>query len=249
MAATEIYTNNAATTVTSGGTTASSGTQTWTVASSSSFPAASSGGTPPTQFHVGDPAAPGELVAVTNVSGNTWTVTRGAESTTPVAHAPGFTVYGVITAGGLNSLAPAQAAPAGFTPANPTGSTSTSLVMMGLGSTCTYTPASSGIVLVNVTGYGTTLGAVAQLGVGARYGTSTPPVNGTAVTGTRFGGIGDGQIRPTAASFSEAFAFTGLLTGLIPATTYWFDVAISTSNPADAGTISSVSMTMVELPQ
>jgi hypothetical protein len=103
MAATETYTNNATTTVTSGGATAgTSGTvESWGVTSSASFPAASTG---VTQFHVGDPAQPTELIAVTAAAGTAWTVTRGAESTTPVSHAPGFTVDQVITAGGLNGL-------------------------------------------------------------------------------------------------------------------------------------------------
>jgi hypothetical protein len=42
--------------------------------------------------------ASGEIIAVTNVSGTTWTVTRGAESTTPVAHGANFTVQNVVTA-------------------------------------------------------------------------------------------------------------------------------------------------------
>jgi hypothetical protein len=72
------------------------------VASSGSFPFAQTGST---QFHVADPALPSELIAVTNVSGTTWTVTRGAESTTPVAHAAGFTVNQVVSAGALGGLA------------------------------------------------------------------------------------------------------------------------------------------------
>ena len=99
--ATELFANNTSTTVSSGGTTApvSGTTETWTVASSASFPAASSGAG--TQFHVVDQALPAEKIAVTNVSGTTWTVTRGAESTTPVAHTAGFTIVQVVTAGPL----------------------------------------------------------------------------------------------------------------------------------------------------
>lgn len=101
--ATELFTNEASTTVSAGGTDApAQGTsQSWTVASSASFPAAVTG---TSQFHVEDPAAPSEIMTVTNVSGTTWTVTRGAESTTPVAHAAGFTVQQVITAGFLGSV-------------------------------------------------------------------------------------------------------------------------------------------------
>lgn len=103
--ATELFTlNEASTTVSSGGTTAPApGTsETWTVASSALFGAAVTG---VSQFHVTDPALPGEIVAVTNVSGTSWTVTRGAESTTPAAHTGGFTIQQVITAGFLGLLA------------------------------------------------------------------------------------------------------------------------------------------------
>lgn len=105
---TELFTNNTATTVSSGGTTApASGTvETWTVASSASFPAASS--TLGTQFHVADPGQPTEKIKVTNVSGPTWTVTRGAEGTTPVAHTTGFTVVQVVTAGALAAFRQAK---------------------------------------------------------------------------------------------------------------------------------------------
>lgn len=104
----ELFSNLAQTAVSSGGTTAPSAgtTETWTVASSAAFPAASAGASPPTQFHVAD-TAPGkssEIIAVTSVSGTTWTVTRGAEGTTPVAHAVGFTVMIDLTAAGLSGM-------------------------------------------------------------------------------------------------------------------------------------------------
>jgi len=103
---TEIFNQNqATTTVSSGGTTApSSGTsETWTVVSSTMFPAAVTG---TSQFHVVDAATgyTSEIIAVTNVSGTTWTVTRGAETTTPVAHLAGFTIYQDVTTGFLGSL-------------------------------------------------------------------------------------------------------------------------------------------------
>jgi hypothetical protein len=104
----ETFANQPQTTVSSGGTTApaSGSPETWTVASSASFPAASNTATPPTQFHVADTAAGlgGEIIAVTNVSGTTWTVTRGAESTTTVAHTAGFTVVQVVSAGAFGDM-------------------------------------------------------------------------------------------------------------------------------------------------
>jgi lysophospholipase L1-like esterase len=101
--------NQAATTVVSGGTTApAAGTvENWTVASSALFPPASSSSSPPGQFHVADAvlALASEIIAVTNVSGTTWTVTRGAENSAPVAHSAGFTVNQVVTAGFLATVA------------------------------------------------------------------------------------------------------------------------------------------------
>lgn len=104
----ELFTNDAVTTVASGGTDAPAGGtgESWTVTSSASFPAASNSASPPTQFHVADPAAPSEVIAVTNVASTTWTVTRGAESTTPVTHTAGFTVVQVVTAGDYTAMFP-----------------------------------------------------------------------------------------------------------------------------------------------
>jgi hypothetical protein len=119
--AVELFTNEATTTVSSGGTTApSAGTvETWAVASSASFPAISSG----QQFHVADPASAttaAEIVAVTAVSGTSWTVTRGAESTVPVAHSTGFTVQQLISAASLNTFAQAGNGDLGGTGIAPT---------------------------------------------------------------------------------------------------------------------------------
>jgi len=60
-------------------------------------------------FHVADPAFPAEVIAVTDTSGASWTVTRGAEGSTPVAHLPGFIVKQVVTGGVLANLRDAPA--------------------------------------------------------------------------------------------------------------------------------------------
>jgi hypothetical protein len=104
--AVEVYANQPLGTVTSGGTDAPAAgtTETWTVLPAAAFAAASSTAYPPTQFHIADVAAPSETMRVMNVGGNTWTVVRGTESTTPVTHAPGFQVTQVVTQGGLTAL-------------------------------------------------------------------------------------------------------------------------------------------------
>lgn len=108
--AVEQFTNDAAGTVSSGGTTApGSGTsESWTVSVTTAFPVAAVNAT---KFHVADPALPSELMLVTVAPGGTggsqsWTVTRGAESTTPVAHAAGFAIQQVVAAGWLNAAQP-----------------------------------------------------------------------------------------------------------------------------------------------
>lgn len=102
--ATELYTNLGSTTVSAGGTTAPAPgtTETWTVVSSASFPAAVTG---ISQFHVvdDDPTKQTEIILVTNVSGSSWSVTRGAEGTTPVTHTTGFPVAQILPASVLPS--------------------------------------------------------------------------------------------------------------------------------------------------
>lgn len=106
--ATELFANQPQTTVLTGGTDSPvAGTiEVWQVLSSTAFPAASDTAFPATQFHIADTATgfSSEIMAVTNVSGNNWTVVRGAEGTTPIAHTFEFTVTQVLTAGALTSF-------------------------------------------------------------------------------------------------------------------------------------------------
>jgi len=114
--------NPSTTTTSSSGTTAPAAltTETWTVTSSATFPVAATG---VSQFHIADPALPAEIIAVTNVSGTTWSVTRG---TTPIAHATGATFYQVVSAGDLTSLAPKDTPALTGTPTAPTATALTS---------------------------------------------------------------------------------------------------------------------------
>lgn len=118
MALQNLFANNAFTNVSSGGTTAPAAltSETWTVLSSALFPAAVTG---VSQFHIVDPLLPSEVMSVTNVSGTTWTVTRGAEGT-PVAHSAGFQVYQVASAGDLTALATSASPALTGTPTTPT---------------------------------------------------------------------------------------------------------------------------------
>jgi len=104
----DVLANLASTVITSGGTTASTGDTAFEATSSVLFPVASSSATTPTQFRIQDPAAPSEVMIVTNQATTThgtlndWTVLRGQEGTAPVAHAAGWTAQLVVTAGALD---------------------------------------------------------------------------------------------------------------------------------------------------
>lgn len=91
----ELFANNAATTLAAG---IDSSATTLTVASSSGFPAPVARAS---QFRV---LIDTEIVLVTAVSGTTWTVVRGAESTTAAAHSSGAAVTHVVTAAALASI-------------------------------------------------------------------------------------------------------------------------------------------------
>jgi hypothetical protein len=137
------------------------------------------------------------------------------------------------------------AAPASFAPSNPASTTSTTLVMMGLGSTCAFTPASSGKVLVNVIAYVATATAAVSATVGARYGTGTAPSNGAAVTGTAFGGAADPAVTGSGTGNRSCVAFTAVLS-LSASTAYWFDLALLTANASDAASVINVQMSFLE---
>jgi Pectate lyase superfamily protein len=100
---TELFADEPQTTIISGGNDApASGTnQTVTPASCGGFPEVSAASN--SRFHIADPAAPGELIAV-NQTGQAWAVTRGAEGTTPVPHQAGWTARQVVTAAVLGSM-------------------------------------------------------------------------------------------------------------------------------------------------
>lgn len=180
-------------------------------------------------------------------------------SATPVSFLPSNAVAGQFTFDGpivgdtvLQSVnSPVQgtpAAPVNVKPADPTSTASTSLVMMGCGSSCSYTPQSSGLVTVTVTGWATTLTAVTVFTVGARYGTGTAPANGTAdnlSSWHRFGANGDPTPRPPVLTAYVAIAFTDVLQ-LVAGTTYWFDFALATGTAGDNAQIKQISMSFAE---
>ena len=191
--AVEVYANNPSTTVTSGGTDApSAGTaETWVVASAASFPTASSTASPPTQFHVADPAVPSDLSTVTNTSGTTWLVTRGAEGTTPVGHASGFTVEQVVTAGGY----------AGFLTANSGYATTASPALTGSPTAPTQTAADNSTKIATtafVTSAVATETTRAETAEGLKAPLVSPALTGNPTAPTQTAGDNSTKIATTA---------------------------------------------------
>jgi hypothetical protein len=119
----------------------------------------------------------------------------------------------------------------GLTPASvqtgslsPTGTASTTGVMMGLGLTgATITPAATGRVHFAIGGTlnNTTTSAVT---VSLRFGTGTAPSNAGAPAGTQIGAVFKGN--PEAASAAMPFTMIGLATGLALGTAVWFDADV-----------------------
>lgn len=107
-------------------------------------------------------------------------------------------------------------------PADPTGTTSTTGVMMGLA--IAFTPIKTGCMYVSIS-------ASAQNSVstdGASgiiyFGTGTAPTNGSAITGTQLGNFN--QItRFSANSTLIPISFQGVVSGLTIGTVYWVDIA------------------------
>jgi hypothetical protein len=97
------------TTVSSGGTTApaQNTVESWTMAGSyGSWPTISNAASPPQIMRICDPA-PGyqaEIMWVTNISGATWTVTRGAEGTATIAHSANFAIQELVTGATFNNF-------------------------------------------------------------------------------------------------------------------------------------------------
>jgi hypothetical protein len=131
-------------------------------------------------------------------------------------------------------------------PGDPTGTASTTLVMMGLA--VAYTPARTGIVKATLTCGVKNNTAVVLTTMGVRYGTGTAPIYGAAVTGTRWGGSADYVVEPGGTNRSQAVGFVDRL-ALAAGTTYWFDAAAATASAADTVFPTNISLVLEELAQ
>jgi hypothetical protein len=127
------------------------------------------------------------------------------------------------------------------TPLNPTGTTSTAGVMMGLAQA--ITPQVTGRILVTVCGVvaqsTTADGATWQI----RVGTGSAPANAAALTGTAYGSL---QSMTFTGVLKVPFSLTALVTGLTVGTAAWVDVSLAAVT-AGTATMTSVACSVTEL--
>src|SRR6185312_870155 len=123
------------------------------------------------------------------------------------------------------------------TPADPTGTTSTTAKMMGLAGS--ITPAVS--TRIDVTICGQMANSLINDGVTVqlRYGTGTAPTNGATLTGTQLGASQTNTEK--VAAQNDGFCVTGIATGLTIGTAYWLDAAV---NAVTGGTASITGITI-----
>lgn len=134
---------------------------------------------------------------------------------------------------------------ASFSPANPASTNSATAVMMGIGSTCKFTPKSTGIVEITITALGNIDTSTDALNCQLSYGTGSAPINGAAVTGTQVGTLigfyGQG------AALYTPICLNVILTGLTLNTQIWIDLAVNIALGGNAS-VSGIICNVKELP-
>ncbi len=133
-----------------------------------------------------------------------------------------------------------------LTTSNPSSSTSTAFVMMGLGTLGAHiTPTTSGhvTITVNVELDNTTVGDGGDAVL--YYGSGTAPSNGGAVTGTNCTSVSGVRAITSSSSGGNTISLTCDVTGMIVGTQYWADLAF---RAAGGGCVQPYSpqVTMVE---
>lgn len=135
-------------------------------------------------------------------------------------------------------------------PSNPTApSTTASYKMQGLAGT--ITPASSGTVLLAISGTVTSATNTSGDGISYQlsYGTGAAPANAATLAGTQVGTIQTykNPTAVTAANVAVPFAVHAVVTGLSVGTAYWIDLAAQSIATNSSGTLSAVSVSAIEL--
>lgn len=139
------------------------------------------------------------------------------------------------------------------TPADPTGTTSATAKMMGLGGAAKFTPARTGTVIVSITGIMNTSGAAVtaaiNMTVQARTGTGTAPSNGGNDAGTARGKIRNLPYDANEQSVLRNLPFSCnfVLTGLTIGTEVWVDLAVArVGGTSETVSVSDLAISILE---
>jgi hypothetical protein len=127
------------------------------------------------------------------------------------------------------------------TPADPSITTSSTGVMMGLGSSATIRPTATGKINIQISGDIDNSSGGASALVQIRYGTGTAPANGAALTGTTLGARpvytqsnATGLLGLTFSPGRGNFSLSGVVSGLLIGTIYWIDISLATAGSGTA---------------
>lgn len=176
------------------------------------------------------------------IGGTTGLTATGVNFDGSAAITPALTGTLAVASGGTGvTVAPARVSI--LTNNTPAGTTSTTAqVMMGLGSTATITPTTSGKLLIIVSGNITNSVSGDGAQVQIRAGTGTAPANGAAITGA---GVSY-AVNSITASANQIMIFnsTGLATFAV-GTPVWIDVGLQALTGGTAA-VQSVTITVIE---
>lgn len=124
---------------------------------------------------------------------------------------------------------------------NPTGTSSTTFVQLGLAGS--ITPVTSGMLSFQFTGTVGQTGTPGDCIAEITYGTGTAPTNGAAQTGSVAGRY---NVVTPPATYTTSIMLQGFVTGLTLSTAYWFDVALAANTGATTCTVSLPSFMVLE---
>lgn len=130
------------------------------------------------------------------------------------------------------------------TPADPTGTTNTTGVMMGLAGS--ITPAVSGRLLICINGNLTNSAGTAGNGAKTqiRYGTGAAPSNGAALTGTACGSLQQSVLERAVANDLQTFCVLCIVPNLPIGTPIWIDLSLAA---VSAGTALAKSLNVMAM--
>lgn len=128
------------------------------------------------------------------------------------------------------------------TPSDPSTTTSTTGVMMGINST--ITPVKSGKILIIISGDTDNSTNSRGTVIGLRVGTGTPPVNGSSLTGTSYGGLKN--FFQNNSVVRSPFTLNSIVSSLTIGNTYWVDISLAAVTSGTAR-VRNISVSITEL--